>query len=341
MDFRQFHPRWLLPVATMLASAMAASAQSDAPTAADTGQSIIFSAPSSSDTPADATTFAPPKPDQPDYVDQLQAPHALFKVKTRTPLLLPPEPQPSPDDLKKMLQERKSWTQMTPAEIFGVKTAAEILLTPDAAAKQREQNLSPLEQLLAQQRKLQTGSTNGFNSGDAEANWNFSDEQNNRLDDPRHQGSTRSQFFNRLANNGQNDVNFSRQNQNNGWSQVFSTPQPPKQTLEQLANMERFRQMLEPSPVEETKAASPGSKFLAKPLPVADPNLEQPAFYNPMGASYKPLVSGIAKPKGITPLPGLFTPVNTKPEPAPSWTPKAPPWMSDDPKIFEMPQRKF
>ena len=62
---------------------------------------------------------------------------------------------------------------------------------------------------------------------------------------------------------------------------------------------------------------------------------------NPIGASFAPLSSGIARPIGLTPLPGITRPASMQTPTTPAWAPQPAPWTSTTPQPFAIPQRKF
>ena len=108
--------------------------------------------------------------------------------------------------------------------------------------------------------------------------------------------------------------------------------------------MDRFRQLLNPSPaVDSSSASSPNNPYFpaTKTTPDLDPNITQPDYVpNPAGASFTPLTAGIGKPAGLSPLPGNTTSGLT-PSVTPGWTPQPPPWLIQGPQPFVMPKRKF
>ncbi len=122
-----------------------------------------------------------------------------------------------------------------------------------------------------------------------------------------------------------------RNNNNYGWDAFFPpAPQKPdKPDPEQVAAMDRFRQLLNPAPAPTTEASPDNTYFsTTKTSPAVDPYLNQPDYVpNPAGASYTPLTSGIGKPNGLDPLPGIVTP-GTTPALTPAWAPQPAPWLS-------------
>jgi hypothetical protein len=309
-------------------------------------RAIIFSTPKTDDAPATA-----PPPSQNSQVPilpgSLQAPDPAFNFSSPNDLpLAPPGNTPGDQRMKKMLDGRKNWTLMTPAEIFGVTPTEELLQPPDRDALGREKNMTQLERYLERENQSRTGPTNGWQNGRDDSSWDFSRNRNglNPLEpgrDPADAAQRLNQFLAARRNGG---GAMDPVGKNNGWDSL-NPPAPQtsgKPDLEQVAAMERFRQMLEPSAASSSEP-SPDSRFFPVPkaAPVLDPYMTQPDFVpNPAGASFTPLSSGIGRPAGLNPLPGIVTPT-LKPTVVPAWSLQPPPWLSQGPQPFVMPQRKF
>jgi hypothetical protein len=333
------------PIVPLLAIAMGAMVLSAA--AQPSGQSIIFSSPQNDDSQSATPSLAPQNSQMPVLPGTLQAPVSPFNYGAPNDLPVPQQANSSEQQrMGKILEERKNWTLMTPAEIFGVTATEKLLQPPERDAMGREKNQTQLERYLERETQLRTGPTNRWQSDGADSPWNFSRDKDNvnPFDFSRRGADETTQNLNRFLNGQRNSDASANQNGNVGWDS-FSTPAqqqtPEKQNLEQLAAMERFRQLLEPS--SATEAPSPDSKFFPVPKTVLDPNITQPDFVlNPAGASFTPLASGIGKPAGLTPLPGL---INSTPQSAatPAWAPQPPPWLLQGPQpfTFTTPQRKF
>ena len=143
-----------------------------------------------------------------------------------------------------------------------------------------------------------------------------------------------------------NQPNKTSANRSEGldWN-LFGAPQPQQPTqpdLVQQAAMARFRQLLESGSASVASVPpSPDGQFFPAPKKIIDPNITQPAYVlNPAGASFMPLINGIGRPTGLTPLPGIVTP-SPQLVVVPSWTPQPAPWLLQGPQLFVMPQRKF
>ncbi|HEY5042041.1 MAG TPA: hypothetical protein VIK53_08560, partial [Verrucomicrobiae bacterium] len=122
------------------------------------------------------------------------------------------------------------------------------------------------------------------------------------------------------------------------WASAFDTPAlTAKQNLEQAAEMDRFRALMNPVSPAENPARPAG--FPTPVTPALDPNLEVLLQDNPAGRSFTPLQSVVSRPTGIMPLPGI-TGYPQKPE-KPKPAVQAPPWLSGEPQPFTPPQRVF
>lgn len=328
------------PVAPLLVIAMGAMVLSAA--AQPSGQSIIFSAPPSDDAQSVTPSLTPPSSQPVTLPSTMQAPVSPFNYSTPNNNLILPPPANSAEQqrMKQLLDDRKNWTLMTPEEIFGA-TPAQKPAERDALGQGKNQ--SQLERYLERENQSLAGRTNGWQNNSP---WDLAHAQDRTSPfDSRHNDTadtSQSFNFNRLFNGRRNIDASPGQNGNASWD-AFSTPAPQapvKPNLEQQAAMERFRQLLAPSPAPAAEP-SPDSRFFSAPKPAADPFITQPAFLaNPAGASFTPLSSGISRPTGLTPLPGITTPVS-HPVAAPSWAPQPPPWVSQTPPPFATPQWKF
>jgi len=272
--------------------------------------------------------------------NEIQAPHGVFgqdndndAADSMTPLPLPPV-----NALQQMMQEhKKNWAEMTPDEILGVKTTGQD--TDSLAATPDDTYHSPLEKFLMEKRLAQTGTTNLLES--PRDGWNFLDKDTGlpneqRVEDMRNGTIVRSQILDRWLQNAQ-DFNPS-QNQDGDWARIFTAPQPEQQTVEQQADMAAFQHLLEPTVPSDAELKSAAQASI---LPAPDPDLNpQPVGYNPVGASYAPLVSGVGRPNGIAPLPTVTSGLQVPTAPA-SWAPQPPPWTVSGPQLYVNPVRKW
>ena len=244
-----------------------------------------------------------------------------------------------------VLDERENWALMTPEEILGVGTAGSLLRTPEQKATDDKKNLSVFERFLERQQLLHLPVTNGNYGSDSASGWDFSRNQRG-LTNGTPSGRVRNglpgagRLLDRFFNDPLANRPFAGQdgNQSGGWfSSLGLPPQPAPPTPEQLAERERFRQLLDSSSVSETSAKSaPIGKSLSSLQPFSDTTSDQMPTVNPVGASYAPLSSGIGRPAGLTPLPGITTvPASSQSSAPPAWAPQPPPW------LLPTPQRKF
>jgi len=281
----------------------------------------------------------------PELPSTLRAPVSAFPSPPSLGQLPPPPVNSSEQQRLKQLQdERRNWMLMTPAEIFGVTPTEKLLQPPERDAFGREKKTTQLERYLERENQARTGLTNGWRSDRANSPWNLSRDEDNASPFARGRDGTAdpAQNLNRFLDGQQNRNGSANQNWNpnenpdgNGFD-AFAQKKVTKEKLEQQASMERFRQMLLPS-----SEPSPNNRYFPVPKPAVDPNLTQPDFVpNPAGASFKPLASGVGRPVGLTPLPGVVTP-RLQPAVIPSWKPQPPPWLSQSPVPTAFPQQRF
>src|SRR5271170_2682982 len=148
MGFRPTKPALSLLVAAMSAKALCAGAQ-------PSDRSIIFSTPKTDDAQS-ATPSLTPQKEMPVLPGSLQAPDPAlnFHATDDRPALPPPETyNPQNQRMQKMLEERKNWTLMTPAEILGVTPTEELLNPPEHDAAGQEKNPSQLERYLERENR--------------------------------------------------------------------------------------------------------------------------------------------------------------------------------------------
>ena len=203
---------------------------------------------------------------------------------------------------------------------------------------------------MERQRHSRMAVTNGY-SDDSSPGWDLSGGQsgptNNVSLNPLRIGlPTTKQIWDRFFNDAPADDQFARRDEDRGlgWFKTLRQPtQPAAPTPEQLAERERFKRLLDPGSYADlaTKSA-PGGKSLSSPQSLSDATLDQPPSVNPMGASLTPLSSGIGRPMGLMPLPGVTGPTNWQSSASlSSGAPQPPPWLLQTPQPFSPPQRKF
>ena len=307
------------------------------------GQSILFSSPENDTVFSNLPSLSPKPPESPDFGDTLRAPppFSFSGPPVDTPLL-PGVPVVSPAEALRMqdlLDKRKNWMLLTPAEILGATTPEKILGIQEHDAAGQPKNLTALERYTERQNQTPPGNTNA----NAFPTWNFSDKQPGTLNSiPGGLGNPHN-MANSLLNPAPDNQTFAGQNENNSWSKLFGSPSPsPVVTMAQQTDMDRFRQLLQPSPSSTAAAATPllsGIK-ISLPQTALSSGLGQSAL-TPVGASFTPLNSGIGKPAELPKLPSIWSLSLTSPPSAAAWAPQPPPWLSPTPQSFAFPQRKF
>lgn len=341
MDFRLSKLKLTLLVAATGAMVLSAGAQ-------QSGQPIIFSPPQNDGVQSGTPSLAPQDPQFSTLPDAVQAPQPVFDFSGPSDVPAMPPPQEDAAErlrMKKILEGRKDWTQMTPAEMLGVAPNENPELSPGDDAAGQDKSQTTLGRYLDQEKQSQASLTNDWRNEHENSPWNLAHGQ----DDANPFGFRRDDAADPAQKRLNWDLNYqpgsnvsANQNGNESWDSfstpVSQTPAPPD--VEQQAAMERFRQLLEPSPTPAPGSLTDG-KFSTVPNIAVDPNMMQPAFTpNPAGASFTPLSSGIGTPEGLTPLPGIVTPI-AQPAVTPSWVPQPAPWLSQTPQPFTIPQRKF
>ena len=246
--------------------------------------------------------------------------------------------------MKSLLDDRKNWTLMTPEEILGAATMQKTLEAPEKDALGREIDQTQMERYLERGIALRDGPTNAVPNERSSRLWNFSHDPNAAMvrDSAPAQPAQAVQGWGQLFRNQPAQNQEQVQGRNFNWP-TFSQPSPQttKSELEQLAAMERFRQLLNPAPAGPTEPAS-DSQFFPVPKSPGSSIIMQPEFVpNPAGASYVPLSSGISKPTGLAPLPSATAASFAAPVTAPIGRVQPPPWLLQGPQPFVMPQAKY
>jgi hypothetical protein len=314
------------------------------------GEPIIFSSPDGGGVSSNLTQLSKPLdlPDNPSFAPSGLAPD--LPLGEAPPLVIPPTVSISEgQQLQNLLSPKKDWTTMTPAEIMGVESPEQILQVPERDAMGLRKNPSTLENFLGRQNGSQFGATNGFSSGDQASSWHFSNNGDSQpdTDTPNPLGGslgsmpqTLSQLFNNASQRGDN---FSGQNADANSGQPFGGSSPLSGSdSAQPTDLQRLQTLLGTSSADqnETPAASFNSGGFISPS--ANNNFGQPIVtMNPVGASYAPLTSGIGTPTSLPSLPTITDQNSLQPAITPAWAPQTPPWMSQGPQPFVIPQRKF
>jgi hypothetical protein len=295
-------------------------------------QTIVFSKPA--DMSADKANSFMVAPERAGNAKDFNAPRSLFKDYTPDNLGAPPVILNNQDpSVKEALEKRKNWTLLTPEQILGVQTPEQILGVAKPGDKKK---LSLEEQYLQRENDTAVGAATNGRLGAAfwrgQANNPFEqrqekDEYGNFLQSGQRSPTEARKNFSRTLSS-VNALNMPIEKPDSIWSSVFAQPDQPKPDLDQIAAMERFRAMMEPStPVNPTP-----TRFAVPATPERDPNLQVLPSFNPAGRAITPLASDIARPTGIMPLPGVGRPASTTPAKRPDWQAQLPPWLRSGPQ---------
>jgi hypothetical protein len=241
--------------------------------------------------------------------------------------------------MQDLLDRRKNWMLLTPAEILGATTPEKIMGIQERDAAGRPKNLTALERYTERRNQTRPVDTNT----NAFPTWIFSDKQPDALNSiPGGLGSPNN-LAGSLLNPAPDNQTLAGQNGNNNWSKLFDSPPPPVVTPAQQTDMEQFRQLLRPGSSSTAAAATPsllsGIK-ISLPQTALSSGLGQSAL-TPVGASFTPLNNGIGKPAEMPKLPSIWSLSLTSSPSAAAWAPQPPPWLSPTPQSFVFPQRKF
>jgi hypothetical protein len=312
----------LLPVLLMTASSAVAQ------------QTIVYSKPS--DVSADKANSFIGNSSRMGNAGDFRAPKQLFNVPA--PNLPAPGPvyyQNHDPSVMEALNKQKNWRLLTPEEIIGVPTAAQIMGLPDP---NRDSKLTLEQEFILRQTRQSAGATNSRAaslSANESSNPFYQNRENQlpfarsfgeRPDDVSSDYPTRSWSQSNLkpAGNLPEDAN----QQDSAWTSVFFQPSQPKLTPEQLADRDRFRALMEPTPTPDAtvKYSTPHT------APAPNPYLQPQPFVNPAGRSAVAVETDISRPTGIQPLPAATGSAVTTPKTRPAWQAQPPPWLTDKPQ---------
>jgi hypothetical protein len=347
MDLRLFSLRW--PPLLALAVLMAVSAVEAQSTATNAWKPIVFSSPDS-ETPSNLTSLST----QPVPPANLKG---LFQDTSPLPSFNDFGPAPMPDTgrrIQKSADDRQGWVFMTPAEIMGV-APEQLSRTRKRDANGQPDNLTPMERYLERQNpsaRLKdnspdnpSGSRNFWETDNGQTNDDnndASDLNDSSLDDLRS-----ATALNPSANGAPDNNNLlGAPNADSPWSKApgASTSQWVPDSVQQKVDLEQaqFQQLLNPGAVPVTAATSLPDRTtsLNAQTTVMSSDSTEP-LVNPIGASFAPLSSGIGRPVGLVPLPGITRQASIQAVTTPAWAPQPAPWTSQTPQPFAIPQRKF
>ena len=233
---------------------------------------------------------------------------------------------------------------MTPAEILGVTTPEKILVSRERDAAGQPKNLTPLERYNERQQAKNARTNDPYFPNHSMPSGNFGGDGNNHTNTVSFNPADNDlkNFRSILFNNSLNNDLSANPGEISVWSKSADLPAPiPALNPAQQADMDQFRQLLEQGspPTAATTLAPGGATFFQPQTPLASSFTRSPV--NPAGASFTPLSSGIGKPAGLESLPGVTGQAGSPSAFTPSLAPQAPPWMSQTPQPFVVPQRKF
>lgn len=296
-------------------------------------QTIVFSKPA--DASADkANSFMDSSRSSRVNADSYKAPKPFFQDYSPSPALPAPIYYQNNDaSVREALNKRKNWTLLTPEQILGIQTPEQILGVDDAKG---DKKLSLEEQFLRRQDRS-SGTNNraltALTRRDDENPFGKKREDQNsylRGNEPsreQNMPSSPASYFDRLSGAAaQNAYAPGKERENSAWASSFAQPTAAKPTPEQVASMDRFRAMMEPT-APPVKKSEPDRWISA--TPAADPYLQPQPKVNPAGMG---ILDNSARPTGIQPLPSVTGPAKTPQTVRPAWQAQLPPWLSDKPQ---------
>jgi hypothetical protein len=309
------------------------------------GQPILFSSPARDDA---ETTNLPSLtlklPGELDFKDITRAPENFNLTPQGEGAPLPRGPGFSGETAQQQ-DRRRNWMLLTPAEILGAATPEKIMGISERNAFGQPKNSTALERYTERQNLLQLklSRTNALLSGDSSSAWNPSGNSYGMSNAPgsgwRNPAVRDSPLFNSSLDRQPPD----RPEANSTWSRLFGQPAAiPVPNLAQQADLDRFRQLLNPGSSSLAPMANSSSDGIKTSLPqtMLGSGLDgssPPRF----GVSFTPLSSGISKPPDLPKLPRAWNVGYTSAPPAATWSPQQAPWLTPGPQPFVAPQRKF
>ena len=299
-------------------------------------QTIVLSKPG--EATAGKNNFLNNRPGQ--IKDDHSAPKSLFNndISPDLPMPLPLNYQYQDPSVQEALNKRKHWTLLTPEEILGIETPEQIL---GVSADKNKPKLTLEEKFM--QRQAQDSTTNIrpaslFAKEKAENDSPFSRDRedrnspyppNERQLGERFDPSVAGNYDRLKINAAQDPYSAAGSKEDSPWASAFANPAMPKPSPEQLANMERFRAMMEPAPPAQPDPST--LRFSSTP----DSYLQPQPKINPNGRSVESLENNSSRPTGIKPLPTITGPVTSTPKKRPDWQAQLPPWLSNKPQSFD------
>jgi hypothetical protein len=309
------------------------------------GQPILFSSPVSDDVATnDMPSLSPKPPEAADLEGIAHAPENFNLNLGGESAPLPMGPGFSGETAQEQ-DRRRNWTLLTPAEILGAATPEKMMGIPERNAFGQPKNLTAWERYTERQNLLQLklSKTNALLSGDSSSVWNLSGDSYGVSNSISGGWRNPEAMANPLFNPTSDRQTLNRQGEINAWSRLFSQPPSlPDPNLTQQADMDRFRQLLNPGSPSLTPAATSASDGLKTSLPQTMLGTSLDDSSPPrIGASFTPLSSGFSKPPELPQLPKAWNVGYTSTPPAAAWSPQQAPWLAPGPQPFVAPQRRF
>jgi len=342
--------RWVVVAGVALAAVSPAHAQR---AGRRPGQAILFSSTDDEGVSSNTPSLTAKPPGSWDFANAVQSPAQGSSVSSETGLLpapLPPAISPGQArQMQQLLDERKNWALLTPEQILGLPTREKILGIVDRDAFGQPKNETVVMQYVERQDQLRAR-TNSVNYGAADPaargdlSGSLKPQVNSDFWNPAGGRPGNSGLMEQLTGVTPDSGADAARTPKSIWQKSFTLPEPEtKTTPEQQAAMNQFQELLQPRslPGGAAKSTPLGGPLFSMPAATPNPAPSPPAAI-PIGASFTPLSSGVATPAGLTPLPGLLGPTNTGlPALVPEWKPQPPPWLSSEPQLDVVPQRKF
>jgi hypothetical protein len=296
-----------LPLASLaFAVGLALQVQGEEP---QVGQAILFSSPEGDGVVSNLPSLSPKPPESLGFESDLEAPPVFSFNRLPGGAPLPPMgPSISSGDAARaqdLLDRRNNWALLTPAEILGAATPEKIFGIPEHDAFGQRKYSTALERYNERQNQMLLGRTNGLSLGNSSTAWNPFGDRDSRSNSLYGETIYPGNLGNPLFNSAVDRQILGRQIDNNGWSRLFDQPTPVSTLTPspaQLADMDRFRQLLNPGSSPVAAGATPASGGIKTSLPqtLLGSGLTPPTR---MGASFTPLSSGIGRAPELPKLP--------------------------------------
>ena len=312
-----------------------------------TGQAILFSSPDGDNVVSNLPSLSPRPAESLDFGSTVEAPPTFsfnrLPVGAPFPSMGPSISSGDAARVQDLLDRRNNWALLTPAEILGAATPEKIFGIPEHDAFGQRKYSTALERYNERQNQMLSARTNGLAMGNSPSVWNPFGDRDSRSNSLYGGALYPGNLGNPLFNPAADKQILGRQLDNSGWSKLFDQPAPvatPTPSPEQLADMDRFRQLLNPGSSPVVAGATPASGGIKTSLPqtLLSSGLTPP---NRMGASFTPLDSRIGRAPELPKLPNAWGTSYTSPPPAEAWAPQTAPWLSPTPQPLAAPQRKF